>query len=162
MASTNTMSRFETEVLTQDGNLEGLGRLNAEWVDGAMSHTAHRRVVLDGEASTGVTLILLDEGMDTGPIIAQREFPIPPDANPEALTAKLFRQGTELLLENLAPRSTATWRRRPRMIPGRPSRIWCREKTVSPAGRPRRRSWHAAAVRTLPGRVSSLSGRAKY
>ena len=39
-ASTNTMSRFETEVLTQDGNVEGLGRLNAEWVDGAMSRTA--------------------------------------------------------------------------------------------------------------------------
>ena len=33
-ASTNTMSRFETEVLTQDGNVEGLGRLNAKWVDG--------------------------------------------------------------------------------------------------------------------------------
>ena len=30
------MSRFETEVLTQDGNVEGLGRLNAEWVDGAI------------------------------------------------------------------------------------------------------------------------------
>ena len=127
-----------------------------------MSHTAHRRVVWDGEASTGVTLMLLDEGMDTGPIIAQREFAIPPDANAEALTAKIFRGGAELLLENLAPRSTATWRRRPRMIPGLPSRIWCREKTVSPAGRPRRRSWRAAAVRTLPGRVSSPSGRAKY
>ena len=36
-ASTNTMSRFETEVLTQDSNVEGLDRLNAEWVDGAMS-----------------------------------------------------------------------------------------------------------------------------
>ena len=36
-ASTNTMSRFETEVLTQDGNVEGLGRLNAKWVGGAMS-----------------------------------------------------------------------------------------------------------------------------
>ena len=30
-ASTNTMSRFETEVLTQDGNVEGLGRVNATW-----------------------------------------------------------------------------------------------------------------------------------
>ena len=45
-ASTNTMSRFETEVLTQDGNVEGLGRLNAKWVDGAMSRTPHRRVIL--------------------------------------------------------------------------------------------------------------------
>ena len=34
-ASTNTMSRFETGVLTQDSNVEGLGRLNAKWVDGA-------------------------------------------------------------------------------------------------------------------------------
>ena len=43
-ASTNTMSQFETEVLTQDGNVERLGRLNAKWVDRAM---AHRRVILD-------------------------------------------------------------------------------------------------------------------
>ena len=39
-ASINTMSRFETEVLTQDGNVEGLGRVNATWVDRAMTHTA--------------------------------------------------------------------------------------------------------------------------
>ena len=45
------MSRFETEVLTQDGNVEGLGRLNAEWVDGAMSRTPHRRVILDIDSS---------------------------------------------------------------------------------------------------------------
>ena len=50
-ASTNTMSRFETEVLTQDGNLEGLARLNAQWVDSAMAHTAHRRVILDMDSS---------------------------------------------------------------------------------------------------------------
>ena len=50
-ASTNTMSRFETEVLTQDGNVEGLDRLNAKWVDGAMSRTAHRRVILDMDSS---------------------------------------------------------------------------------------------------------------
>ena len=47
----NTMSRFETEVLTQDGNVEGLGRLNAKWVDGAMSRTPHRRVILDMDSS---------------------------------------------------------------------------------------------------------------
>ena len=50
-ASTNTMSRFETEVLTQDGNVEGLDLLNAKWVDGAMTHTAHRRVILDMDSS---------------------------------------------------------------------------------------------------------------
>ena len=50
-ASTNAMSRFETEVLTQDGNVEGLGRLNSKWVDGAMSRTPHRRVLLDMDSS---------------------------------------------------------------------------------------------------------------
>ena len=50
-ASTNTMSRFETEVLTQDGNVGGLARLNAKWVNGAISHTAHRRVILDMDSS---------------------------------------------------------------------------------------------------------------
>ena len=39
-ASTNTMSRFETEVLTQGHSLEGLARMNAQWVDGAMAHTS--------------------------------------------------------------------------------------------------------------------------
>ena len=47
----STMSRFETEVLTQDGNVEGLGRVNATWVDRAMTHTAHRRVILDMDSS---------------------------------------------------------------------------------------------------------------
>ena len=49
--STNTVSRFETEVLTQDGNVEGLGRVNAKWVGRAMTHTAHRRVISCGEAA---------------------------------------------------------------------------------------------------------------
>jgi hypothetical protein len=50
-ASTNTMSRFETEVLTQGHNLQGLARMNAQWVDGAMAHTPHRRVILDMDSS---------------------------------------------------------------------------------------------------------------
>ena len=50
-ASTNTMSRFETEVLTEEENLEGLARMNAQWVDGAMAHTPHRRVILDMDSS---------------------------------------------------------------------------------------------------------------
>ncbi len=50
-ASTNAMSRFETEVLTQGHNLQGLARMNAQWVDGAMAHTPHRRVILDMDSS---------------------------------------------------------------------------------------------------------------
>jgi len=50
-ASTNTMSRFETEVLTEEENLDGLTRLNVEWVDRAMAQTSHQRVILDMDSS---------------------------------------------------------------------------------------------------------------
>ena len=50
-ASASAMSRFETGVLTQDGNVEGLDRLNAAWVDRAMRQTAHRRFILDMDSS---------------------------------------------------------------------------------------------------------------
>ena len=35
-ASTNTLSRFETETLTQEDNLQGLARMNSQWVEDAM------------------------------------------------------------------------------------------------------------------------------
>ena len=50
-ASTNTMSRFETEVLTEEENLDGLARLNVDWVDRAMAQTSHQRVILDMDSS---------------------------------------------------------------------------------------------------------------
>lgn len=59
--------------------------------------------ILDGERVTGITLMLLDEGMDTGPLIAQRIHPISSDDTAETLTATLFQLGAELLLENLGP-----------------------------------------------------------
>ena len=43
-ASTNTVSRFETETLTQQDNLKGLARM-------AMAHTPHQRVILDMDSS---------------------------------------------------------------------------------------------------------------
>jgi hypothetical protein len=50
-ASTNTLSRFETEVLVTDENLRGLEQLNAGWVDEAMARTKHRRVILDMDSA---------------------------------------------------------------------------------------------------------------
>ena len=50
-ASTNTLSRFETEVLVTEENLKGLNQLNAEWVDQAMKRTRHRRIILDMDSS---------------------------------------------------------------------------------------------------------------
>ena len=50
-ASTSEMGRFETETLTGEKNLRGLARMNTQWVELAMAHTRHRRVILDMDSS---------------------------------------------------------------------------------------------------------------
>ena len=59
--------------------------------------------ILEGDRSTGVTLMQLDEGMDSGPIIAQRETVIGADETAETLTARLFDMGAELLADTIYP-----------------------------------------------------------
>ena len=50
-ASTSEMGRFETETLTGEKNLKGLAQMNSQWVKCAMTHTPHRRVILDLDSS---------------------------------------------------------------------------------------------------------------
>ena len=57
--------------------------------------------ILAGEEKTGVTIMLMDERMDTGPILAQRSIPITLDDTRASLTEKLAYVGAELLLETL-------------------------------------------------------------
>ena len=57
--------------------------------------------ILDGDEVSGVTIILLDEGVDTGPILAQRETKISEDETAEGLTERLFSLGSELLTDTL-------------------------------------------------------------
>lgn len=64
--------------------------------------------IVNGEAETGVTTMLIDEGMDTGPILLTRTTPIAWQETAAALEARLARMGAELLVETLAglPRGT--------------------------------------------------------
>lgn len=57
--------------------------------------------ILAGDAETGVTIMLLDEGMDTGPILAQRLAPLGPAETAESLTNRLAFLGAELLMHTL-------------------------------------------------------------
>ncbi len=57
--------------------------------------------ILAGETVTGVSLMLMDEGMDTGPILARRSCPIAPDDTTGALTGRLAEMGAQLLIETL-------------------------------------------------------------
>jgi len=57
--------------------------------------------ILHGDEETGITLMLTEAGLDTGPIIAQRATPIEPRETSVTLTAKLAKLGAELCLETL-------------------------------------------------------------
>ena len=59
--------------------------------------------ILAGASTSGVTLMLLDAGMDSGPILAQREYPLTGRETAAELTDTLFGLGTQLLLDNLSP-----------------------------------------------------------
>jgi methionyl-tRNA formyltransferase len=57
--------------------------------------------LINGERETGVTTMLMDEGMDTGAILLQRPLPIAPDDTAGSLSVKLAHVGATLLLETL-------------------------------------------------------------
>ncbi len=57
--------------------------------------------ILHGDDETGVTLMQTDEGLDTGPIVAQARCPIHPDDTTERLTPRLAQLGAGLLVEAL-------------------------------------------------------------
>jgi len=58
--------------------------------------------ILAGDEFTGVSIILMDEGLDTGPILARAQIPISPQDTTGSLTTKLSLLGARLLQEVLS------------------------------------------------------------
>lgn len=54
-----------------------------------------------GDAETGVTIMKMDAGLDTGPKLSQRAIPIAPDETGQSLHDKLASLGADLLIETL-------------------------------------------------------------
>ena len=55
--------------------------------------------IIHGEPETGVTIMLMDEGMDTGDILIQRRLAIPEDGDAEKLAQQLALLGADMLQE---------------------------------------------------------------
>ncbi len=62
--------------------------------------------IVHGDEETGVTLMQMDEGMDTGPILATASTLIAPDDDASTLSERLSKMGAELLRGQL-PRYVA-------------------------------------------------------
>jgi methionyl-tRNA formyltransferase len=66
------------------------------------------RAILAGDSQTGVCIMAMDPGLDTGPVYASRHVPIGPEDDTPALEIRLAEMGGVLLLECLAGLSHLT------------------------------------------------------
>jgi methionyl-tRNA formyltransferase len=57
--------------------------------------------ILQGEEKTGISTMLMDEGMDTGPILLQEEADIETDDTAGSLSKRLSALGSEVLVQTL-------------------------------------------------------------
>jgi methionyl-tRNA formyltransferase len=60
-----------------------------------------QRAILAGDAETGITIMQIEAGLDTGAMLAQQRIPIEAGANSQQLHDQLAQLGAELLLATL-------------------------------------------------------------
>lgn len=59
------------------------------------------RAIMAGETQTGVSIMRMDEGLDTGPVALRRQLEIPPDFTGGDLTRALARLGAKAMVDGL-------------------------------------------------------------
>jgi methionyl-tRNA formyltransferase len=88
--------------------------------------------IADGEPETGVTIMKMDAGLDTGPVLAVRRTPILPSDDSQTLHDRLAQLGAELLVETI-----------PGYVAGK----------ISPQPQPVEGSTYAAKIKKEDGRI---------
>lgn len=61
-----------------------------------------QRAIAAGDAETGITIMQMDAGLDTGPMLLQRRLPIAPDETASSLHDKLAELGADAIVDALA------------------------------------------------------------
>jgi methionyl-tRNA formyltransferase len=69
--------------------------------------------IINGETETGITTMVMDEGMDTGAMLLQEAIPIAPDDTADTLSPRLADLGGRLLIETIARLKAGTLSPRP-------------------------------------------------
>lgn len=60
-----------------------------------------QRAILAGDSETGISIMQMDSGLDTGPVLLQKKCPINPSDTSASLHSKLAKLGSECLLDVL-------------------------------------------------------------
>ena len=72
-----------------------------------------QRALLAGDTETGITIMQMEEGLDTGPILLQQAMPVAPGATAAGLSGALAGLGSRLILKALDGRADDTLMPRP-------------------------------------------------
>jgi phosphoribosylglycinamide formyltransferase 1 len=97
---------------------------------GMYGERVHRAVLASGARETGVTIHLVDEAYDRGPILAQSRVPVREDDTPERLAARVLEAEHRLL-----PAAVLAAARAGRPVPLHESGVGSQE-SGTPAGNP--------------------------
>jgi methionyl-tRNA formyltransferase len=90
--------------------------------------------ILEGDRQTGVTVMQMERGVDTGPILAQAAVPIAADETAASLEARLAPRGDELMMETIS-----RWQ----------------QGTVQPVPQPDEGATHAPRLRSDDGKLNT-------
>ena len=108
-----------------------------------------QRAIMAGDAETGVDLMRMEEGLDTGPVARQVRTPIRPDETAGELAARLAEIGARLVVESLPELAAGRLEFRPQASEGA---TYARKIDKSEAAI----DWSESAV-TTRGRIHGLS-----
>ena len=97
VAAFGQLLRSEVLELPAHGCLNVHASLLPRWRGAAPIQAA----IASGDLETGVTIMRMDEGLDTGGILSQARIPIEPQDTGGSMTAKLSQLGAELLVSTL-------------------------------------------------------------
>jgi methionyl-tRNA formyltransferase len=97
VAAFGQILRQEVLDLPHYGCINVHGSLLPRWRGAAPLQAA----ILNGDTETGITIMRMDAGVDTGPLLSQRSLPIRPEETTTSLSASMAELGAGLLLETL-------------------------------------------------------------
>jgi methionyl-tRNA formyltransferase len=118
--------------------------------------------ILNGDAETGVTLMKMDEGMDTGPIIAIERTPIADEDNAQTVHDRLGEMGARLLMEKLPAYLDGTLQPRPQPEGATHARKITKEDGRLDWKEPARALWNRVrALTPWPGTFTSVEAEPK-
>jgi len=120
-----------------------------------------QRALLAGDRETGISIMKMDAGLDTGPVLAQRSLPIAQDEDAGSLHDRLAALGAEMMTMTLAEVLAGRAQVKPQSPTGVTyARKIGKEETRLDWSRPAAELERAVrAFRPSPGATSSLEGR---